>query len=111
LGHQALAVALGGSLLNLSKVFHGVAIPTKVLGSDPLFKGLPNQFATGRYHSWVVNKENLPQGFEITAEDEHGNCMAMRHMLYNLCGVQFHPESILTEHGAALMKNWIEQEN
>lgn len=108
LGHQALAVALGGSLVNLSRVFHGVAEPTHIIAPDSMFSGIPATFAGGRYHSWVVDKLTLPEAFKITAEDNDGNIMAMRHTTFNLSGVQFHPESILTEYGEKLLKNWID---
>ena len=108
LGHQALALAFGASLINLEKVLHGVATETKIISEDKLFKNIPRLFKTGRYHSWVINKTDLPPEFIITALDEDENCMAIRHKHYDLCGVQFHPESILTEHGEKIIKNWLD---
>lgn len=107
LGHQALAVAFGVSLQNLDTVFHGIASETKVIKKDILFDKLPSVFQAGRYHSWIVNASEIKKEFNITAIDAAGNCMAMRHKQYDLCGVQFHPESILTEHGEQLLSNWL----
>jgi len=111
LGMQAMAEVYGGSLRNLATVMHGVSSPVRVTdASELLFKGLPPVFEGGRYHSWVVDRESLPDCFRITATDEEENIMALRHNKYNLCGVQFHPESVLTDHGKKLLKNWIELE-
>lgn len=108
LGHQAIAEALGGSLTNLSKVYHGVATPcTIVKDDDKLFYGLPKQLEVGRYHSWVVNKETLPDNLEITALDNNGMIMAMKHTTYDVRGVQFHPESVLTPLGEKIIANWL----
>lgn len=107
LGHQAIAEAFGGEIINLSNVFHGVATPITVIKSDLLFSKIPATFNAGRYHSWVVNKYNLPDELEITAEDNVGNCMALRHKFYDVRGVQFHPESILSEYGREIISNWI----
>ena len=107
LGQQAIAEAFGGSLINLNEVFHGVSTPIHIIADDVLFKNIPKQFNVGRYHSWVVNKMDLPTELEITAEDEFGNCMAVRHKTYNIRGVQFHPESILSEYGLEIIKNWV----
>jgi len=109
LGHQAIGEAFGGKITNLSKVYHGLSTPIKLIrNDDPLFKGIPPVFQGGRYHSWVVDRNTLPSDLIITCEDENGMIMAMRHRQYNVHGVQFHPESVLTEHGFAIMKNWIE---
>jgi anthranilate synthase component II len=108
LGEQAIGEAYGGKLLNLSNVFHGVATTMKVTKEDVLFKNLPATFKAGRYHSWVVDEKTLPADLEVTAVDEQGRIMALRHKKYDVCGVQFHPESILTEHGEQMIKNWIE---
>lgn len=108
LGQQAIAEAFGGALVNLKEVFHGVATPVEVIADDFLFKGLPSQFNVGRYHSWVVSKNNLPEELEITCTDTFGNIMGLRHKTYDLRGVQFHPESILTEYGLEIVKNWVE---
>lgn len=108
LGHQAIAEALGGSLTNLSKVYHGVATPCTIVKEDSkLFNGLPKQLEVGRYHSWVVNKETLPDNLEITALDNNGMIMAMKHSTYDVRGVQFHPESVLTPLGEKIIANWL----
>ena len=106
LGHQAIAEVFGGELLNLKKVFHGVATDINIVKSDPIFLGLPNTLKVGRYHSWVV-KEPIPSDLEVIAIDENGQVMALKHKKYSVWGVQFHPESILTEHGKSLLKNWL----
>lgn len=107
LGHQAIGEVFGGTLTNLEKVYHGIAIDTNVIIPDTLFNNLPEKFKTGRYHSWVVDRKDFPQQLEITAEDELGKIMALRHKNYDVKGVQFHPESILTEYGEELMLNWL----
>lgn len=108
LGMQAIAEVFGGSLVNLDKVFHGVATPIKVLDtSDLLFKNLPNSFAVGRYHSWVINKEDFPEVLTITSEEDKGLIMSLRHQDYKVYGVQFHPESILTENGKEIIANFL----
>ena len=109
LGQQAIAEAFGGSLFNLSRPMHGIATPIKVIDTEErLFKYLPNTFNVGRYHSWVVANEGLPDCFEVTAIDEQdGSIMALSHKEFDVRGVQFHPESVLTEHGRAMMGNWI----
>ncbi len=107
LGHQAIGEVFGGTLTNLEKVYHGIAIDTKVLIHDTLFNNIPDSFKTGRYHSWVVDRRGFPDSLEITAEDELGKIMALRHKTYDVKGVQFHPESILTEYGEELMRNWL----
>ncbi len=107
LGQQAIGEAFGGSLENLSQVFHGVDTPIRVIDpEEPLFRDLPPAFRAGRYHSWVVRKENFPADLVVTAEDEHGAIMALRHKTYNVRGVQFHPESIMTEHGRQMLANF-----
>jgi anthranilate synthase component 2 len=113
LGHQAIGEAFGGKLTNLSSVFHGVATPMKIVNSpqstvnSQLFNGLPAIFDAGRYHSWIVSKENFPGELEITAEDENGYIMALQHKTYDVQGVQFHPESVLTPDGEKIMRNWL----
>ena len=108
LGMQAMAEVYGGKLKNLEQVMHGVASPVMVTEPDEiLFRGLPAVFSGGRYHSWVVDRETIPACFRITALDEEGNIMALRHVTYNLCGVQFHPESVLTEYGKEIIRNWL----
>ncbi len=107
LGHQAIAEAFGASLINLNEVFHGVATPVKIVNEDFLFKNIPSQINVGRYHSWVVDKNNLPEELAVTCVDGFGNIMGIRHKTYNMHGVQFHPESILTEYGLEIIKNWV----
>ncbi|MCR9288086.1 MAG: aminodeoxychorismate/anthranilate synthase component II [Bacteroidetes bacterium] len=108
LGHQAIAEAFGGTIHNLKNVFHGVETPIEVIAEDDLlFKGIPKTFIGGRYHSWVVEKETLPDELEITATDERGSIMAMKHKFYNVRGLQFHPESVMTECGMDILRNWI----
>lgn len=107
LGNQAIAEAFGGKLLNLEKVYHGVETPIKVIKDDFLFKCLPETFKVGRYHSWIIDPEYLPDSLEITAIDENNQIMAIRHKEYNVRGVQFHPESIMTEFGEELISNWL----
>ncbi|MBK0380161.1 anthranilate synthase component II [Mucilaginibacter segetis] len=110
LGQQAIAEVFGGKLYNLSQPMHGIATPIKVTdGNERLFKGLPNNFKVGRYHSWVVEK-NLPEELTVTAIDEADNSvMALSHTRYNVRGVQFHPESVLTEYGKEMMQNWLSE--
>ena len=114
LGHQAIGQAFGGTLTNLSSVYHGIATPIKVnekgIKSDrkgALFNGLPDTIEVGRYHSWVVDKKGFPDELAITAEDEQGYIMALQHKTYDVQGVQFHPESVLTPVGKELMTNWL----
>lgn len=109
LGHQAIAEALGGKLVNLSTVYHGVALPVnKVAGTHTkLFDGLADRFEVGRYHSWVVADEQLPATLEVTARDDNNFIMALQHKTYDLQAVQFHPESVLTPDGEIILRNWI----
>ncbi|MBL4668698.1 MAG: aminodeoxychorismate/anthranilate synthase component II [Flavobacteriales bacterium] len=108
LGMQAIGEVYGGTLINLDKVFHGVATPITITEtSDLLFKGLPDSFDIGRYHSWVVSKENFPKELTITSIEENGQIMSLKHKEHNLYGVQFHPESILTEHGKEMITNFL----
>jgi anthranilate synthase component 2 len=107
LGQQAIAEVYGGKLINLDTVFHGVATDVEVVQSELLFEGLPGHFKAGRYHSWVVDSTTFPAELEITAKDASGLIMALRHRTYDLRGVQFHPESILTEHGEKMIDNWL----
>jgi anthranilate synthase component 2 len=107
LGHQAIGEAFGADLLNLEEVYHGIETPiTRVVADAPLFLGLPDQFQAGRYHSWVVKKDSLPPELEITAVDDRGEIMAMRHWEYNVRGMQFHPESIMTPEGKQMLSNF-----
>lgn len=109
LGQQAIAEVFGGTLINLDHVFHGVATPVEVIvDNEPLFKGLDKTFNVGRYHSWVVDP-NLPEALEATSVDENGQIMSLRHKIYDVKGVQYHPESVLTPNGKRLLENWIHQ--
>lgn len=107
LGHQAIGEVFGAKLENLSQVFHGVATSIKLLGNDPIFKGLPRRIVVGRYHSWVVSKEGFPDCLEITAESDDGEIMGLRHKDFDIRGIQFHPESVLTPEGKNIMRNWL----
>lgn len=108
LGHQAIAEVYGGRLINMKNVCHGQGIDTEVVCPDHrLFKNLPSHFVSGRYHSWMVDKDFLPACLEITATDGEDRPMALRHKTFDLHGIQFHPESILTECGAVIIKNWL----
>ncbi len=107
LGHQAIAEAFGGKLVNMPQVLHGVARKTIITDrTEKLFDGLPTEFNCGRYHSWAVEKRSLPDCFQLTAIDENDFVMAFRHKTYDVRGVQFHPESILTEHGLEIIRNF-----
>jgi len=108
LGHQAIGQAFGGTLTNLSTVYHGVATTCQLSTvHSPLFKGLPQCLEIGRYHSWVVDKSGFPDTLEITAEDDNGFIMGLQHKTYDVQGVQFHPESILTPDGETILRNWL----
>lgn len=107
LGHQAIAESFGGSLVNLSTVYHGIATPIEVDQHNYLFDGLPQNLTVGRYHSWIVNESDLPPELEITARDENRQIMALQHRQYDISGVQFHPESVLTPEGETILKNWL----
>jgi anthranilate synthase component II len=129
LGHQAIGQAFGGELINLSTVYHGVATPVRLVkegnqkleagsqkstnaenantASGALFEGLPQEFEVGRYHSWVVSEENFPAELEITARDDNNFIMALQHKTYDVQGVQFHPESVLTPKGEDILRNWL----
>lgn len=108
LGHQAIGEAFGGKLTNLSKVYHGVATPIKILNAESeILKGLGEEIEVGRYHSWIVSDENFPAELEVTARDENGYNMAMQHKTFDVQGVQFHPESVLTPDGEKILRNWL----
>ena len=108
LGEQAIGEVFGAKLINLSTVYHGVEDQIEILAEDPIFKGLDRTFTAGRYHSWVVSKDHFPETLEITAMDKSsGNIMALRHRTYNVRGLQFHPESVLTPQGKIMIENWI----
>ena len=107
LGQQAIGEVYGGTLSNLDKVYHGVATNvTKAVDDELLFEGLENEFEVGRYHSWVVDS-NLPDCLEATSFDENGQLMSLRHKTYDVRGVQFHPESVLTPNGKKMLENWV----
>lgn len=108
LGQQAIAEVYGGKLFNLKKPVHGTATPLQVLKSEePLFKDLPERFRIGRYHSWAVAHEQFPEELEVTAVDDEGVIMALSHKTYDVRGLQFHPESVLSEHGKRMIANWL----
>lgn len=108
LGQQAIAEAFGGSLINLTEIYHGIATPAAIVKDDTkIFKGLSSGIEVGRYHSWVVNREDLSEELEITAVDKDGMIMALQHKTYDVHGVQFHPESILTPDGEVMIKNFL----
>ena len=108
LGEQAIAEAFGGTLINLAEVHHGISSMVDVVAEDVLFNGLAKQLEVGRYHSWAVEKATLPECLTITAVDEEGMIMALAHKTYDVRGVQFHPESVLTPDGEKMLKNWLE---
>jgi anthranilate synthase component 2 len=125
LGHQAIGEAFGGKLVNLSTVYHGVATPVKIVNGGSsvgkgkssagneartrgrLFNGLPDELEVGRYHSWILSEEDFPQELEVTARDEKDYIMALQHRKFDVQGVQFHPESVLTPKGEQIMRNWL----
>ncbi len=108
LGHQAIAEAYGAKIFNMPVVLHGVANKTIIKDPDEsLFNGVPSEFMACRYHSWSVVPASINGELTITAVDENENIMALRHNQFNVKGVQFHPESILTEHGKLMIKNWL----
>ncbi|WP_312312532.1 anthranilate synthase component II [Empedobacter brevis] len=108
LGQQAIGEVFGGTLLNTQEVFHGVKSDIEILKDEILFKNLPQNLEVGRYHSWVVSNENFPEELEITAIGPKGEIMALRHKIFDVRGVQFHPESILTPFGDEMIKNWLD---
>lgn len=108
LGHQAIAEVFGGSLINLEKVYHGVSTAIRVTAEDePLYKGLPETFSVGRYHSWSVDPATLPDTLEVTAVDKNNHIMSLRHKVYDVRAVQYHPESVLTQFGKKILENWL----
>lgn len=111
LGQQAIGEVFGGSLINLDNVYHGVATNVTICVDDePIFNGLEKTIEVGRYHSWVVNSE-LPESLEATSFDENGQVMSLRHREYDVKGVQYHPESVLTPHGKKILENWVNSPN
>lgn len=112
LGHQAIGEAFGGKIQNLNRVYHGVATTVKLTGNKSvLFNGLPATFDVGRYHSWIVKEDGLPDCFEITSYDTEGQIMSMKHKTLDVEGVQFHPESVLTPLGEKMIENWLKSES
>ncbi len=127
LGHQAIGQAFGGSLINLTTVYHGVATEIRIAQADEdpgsgrpkepahqlkrsgLFKGLPASFPVGRYHSWIIDEKKFPEQLEVTARDENDYIMALQHKTFDVQGVQFHPESVLTPVGETIMRNWLKK--
>lgn len=109
LGHQAIGLSFGATLENTPLVHHGVQTPIRMVGSDYIFDALPTRIEVGRYHSWIVSDKNFPSHLEITATDESGNIMALKHKTLDVHGVQFHPESVLTPLGTEIIKNFLEK--
>ena len=109
LGHQAIGEVFGAKLENLSDVFHGVATPCHIIADDPIFSGLDRDITVGRYHSWVVSQEGLPECLEVTAVSDEGQIMALRHKTLNVRGIQFHPESVPTPDGRKMIQNYLFQ--
>lgn len=107
LGEQAIGEVFGGKLTNLSEVYHGIQSPIRITASDYLFEGLPEEILVGRYHSWVIDRENFPDALEITAVSQEGYIMALRHKDFDVQGIQFHPESVLTPDGKKIISNWL----
>ena len=107
LGHQAIGEVFGAKVVNLDDVYHGVATEGTQFGNDEIFSGLPNRITMGRYHSWVVARDGFPDCLEVTAESDDKQIMALRHREYNIRGIQFHPESVLTPDGRKMLQNWL----
>jgi len=108
LGHQSIAEFFGGKLINMPEVNHGREFETTIVNEDYIFKNIPKTFFSGRYHSWIVNHENFPLDLKITSIDANNQVMSLRHKIFDIRGVQFHPESIMTTHGKEILKNWVE---
>lgn len=117
LGHQAIGEAFGGKLVNLSTVYHGIATPIRLINPgtnlsdkpNALFRDMDQELVVGRYHSWVISDEGLPVDLEVMARDEHQYIMALQHKIYDVQGVQFHPESVLTPQGETILRNWLKR--
>ena len=107
LGEQAIGEVFGGKLINLSSVFHGVQTPAHIVADEAIFRGLPRDILVGRYHSWVVDANTLPDCLEVTCVSDEGQIMALRHKEYDVRGIQFHPESVLTPLGKKMIFNWL----
>jgi len=109
LGHQAIGYAFGSELKNLEKVYHGVKTPVLITDTkDKIFSKIPSKTEVGRYHSWVIDKDTLSNDLQITAESEDGQIMAIKHKKFDVWGLQFHPESIMTDEGKQMIKNFLE---
>lgn len=108
LGHQAIGETFGAKLTNLSEVYHGVATPCTQFGNDPIFAGMEKRIEIGRYHSWVVDRSGFPDCLDVTAVSDDGCIMGLCHKNYDIHGIQFHPESVLTPQGKTIVKNWLE---
>jgi len=111
LGHQAIGEAFGANLVNLEDVYHGISSAADIIADDYIFDDMEKQQEIGRYHSWIVDSEGLPDCFQVTAVDANGQIMAMKHKEYDVHGVQFHPESVLTPQGAVIIKNFLNNNN
>ena len=107
LGLQAIGEVFGGKLINLEKVYHGVATKVTKISDDFIFNEIPDEMEVGRYHSWSVSTENFPDVLEITSVDENGQVMSLKHKTYDVRGVQYHPESVLTPYGKKILENWL----
>ena len=107
LGHQAIAEYFGGNLINMPEVNHGREFETIVINDDYMYNNIPETFYSGRYHSWIVNSKNFPNELEITSIDNKNQIMSLRHKKFDIRGVQFHPESIMTKYGGKILKNWV----
>lgn len=109
LGHQAIGQAFGATLKNIKKVYHGIATPIQILDRTGLFEGQPDRLVVGRYHSWIIDTKKLPNCLKILAQDETGQIMAIKHQRAPVMGMQFHPESVLTPQGKALLQNFVKE--
>jgi anthranilate synthase component 2 len=107
LGHQAIAEAFGGTLQNLARPYHGFRAQLKIKEAGYLFKNLPTEFQIGLYHSWIVEKETLPNCLEVTALSSENIIMSIKHKTFDVQGIQFHPESFMTEYGKEMIRNWL----
>lgn len=107
LGHQAIGESFGGTLENMNDVLHGIATPITIVAKSYIFENMPEVFEAGRYHSWIVERNSLPEVLEITSVDNEGRIMSFQHKEFDIQGVQFHPESILTPIGEQILENWV----
>ena len=112
LGHQAIALVFGAKLINMPRVLHGIANTITQTNPDPaLYDSVPRLFEAGRYHSWIVDQESFPENLEVTSIDENGLIMSLKHQEYDLRGVQYHPESVLTPYGEQIISNWLRNQS